>query len=456
MFIHPSTFTEQDKERVTQFAFEKLKVPGFAIYDSALASLYAYGIPTALVIDVGFEKTDITPIVNFSVEERARLTLYECGGEQMTQHLHKLLPELKAEDVEILKRSPICELLAPGVPIPGIDDAGEANENGAAKAETTTVVVGTGVKDGLIDEEEGSINVAAIVAAGKTREFLETREREKRGEAERRLPNRERLDSSFWTISKRGPDDPDPAMLLAASAVPEQPPTSPVTAEGTADTTSELRRQLRGWDTCGTRPLRDDETLREVTVGPERFRAAECGILDRIASGAHLCVSKVEDTPRRPELWENVIVVGKGSGVRGFADALVYALVQRFVIPPSTGTIFASELPTPSSGTGQSTPYGAGAAPGGGPNPLLVAATAGAAMHGGHSTHQQTPSTIKHVAEPGYFPEWKETGWEEAAFLGTQILSKVVFITDNGANHLYMNRGDYNEEGPSGIHRIFE
>jgi actin-related protein 9 len=136
--------------------------------------------------------------------------------------------------------------------------------------------------------------------------------------------------------------------------------------------------------------------------------------------------------------------------------------------------MFTSELPsnisTPT-GTGANTPQPSQLGPHGGPpsqvNPLLYAATTAQTQHlmphGGnpamagmhhsaHSSHGQTPTSIKIVKPPEYFPEWKEAGFEEASFLGAQVAAKVVFVVDQGQSKGYMTRTDYNDQGPTAIH----
>lgn len=76
----------------------------------------------------------------------------------------------------------------------------------------------------------------------------------------------------------------------------------------------------------------------------------------------------------------------------------------------------------------------------------------GQATHHMHSSHAQTPTSIKLAKIPEYFPEWKEVGYDEASFLGAQVAAKVLFIVDNGASNVYMTRTGYNEQGPGGIH----
>ena len=69
-----------------------------------------------------------------------------------------------------------------------------------------------------------------------------------------------------------------------------------------------------------------------------------------------------------------------------------------------------------------------------------------------HSCHAQTPTSIKLLKMPDYFPEWKDFGMEEAGFLGAQVAAKVVFVVDQGISKGFMSRTEYNELGPQGIH----
>lgn len=71
-----------------------------------------------------------------------------------------------------------------------------------------------------------------------------------------------------------------------------------------------------------------------------------------------------------------------------------------------------------------------------------------------HSGHEQTPKAIKLTKMPEYFPEWKDAGTEEAAFLGAQVAAKVVFVVDQGLSKGFMSRTEYNDLGPQGIHEF--
>lgn len=165
-------------------------------------------------------------------------------------------------------------------------------------------------------------------------------------------------------------------------------------------------------------------------------------------------------------------------GTLGFKEALLATLNARYLISPSSATIFTSELPsniTTPVATGANTPQPQAHAPhhGSGVNPLLLAATNNAnlappgqpqqqlhqqfqqqqaQLSHQHSSHAQTPTSIKLLKVPDYFPEWKEVGMEEAGFLGAQIAAKVFFVVDQGLSKGFMSRTEYNELGPQGIH----
>lgn len=187
----------------------------------------------------------------------------------------------------------------------------------------------------------------------------------------------------------------------------------------------------------------------------------------------------------------------------GFSQALVATLTQKYMLSPSA-TMFTSEIPsnltTPMATGGTNTPANPGQTPGPmhhpaahGVNPLLVAAThANApapatpgnndpATAAQHRSHSQTPTSIRTLKPPEYFPEWKDQGgsnapgatgaggtatastgpasstgrgMEEAIFLGAQVAAKVIFVLDQGLSKGFLSRVEYNESGPAAIHEF--
>lgn len=211
LMVSQPCWTCTDKERICQFIFEKLKTPGFGMMDAAAAINAAYNVQHSLVIDVGYEKTDITALIDWNIQEVNRTTI-PFGGNSMNKHLQKLLPELTEDEIDQLKRSNICEILPPGVPIPGEEDTDR--DTVVRPVEPTTIGMG-GVaqpkaldEEGNEEEEEGVTNIAAIVASGKTQEYLAKKEKEKADRkaglaaGEKRLPNYKRENNSFFYVEK--------------------------------------------------------------------------------------------------------------------------------------------------------------------------------------------------------------------------------------------------------------
>ncbi|KAL4801787.1 actin-domain-containing protein [Aspergillus unguis] len=484
MLISEPVWSLRDKETITQFVFEKFKTPAFCMMDAAAAVCYGYGTGTATVVDVGKNKVDVTAVTDFSVNEHGRgIALEGCGGDYLTERLLELLGSkgFTREMCEQLKRSTITELLPAGTPLPGA--SATARQDAPAPApqpgpgENPQPKPQNGTEN---EEDEGVLDVAAIVS-GNTSEYLAAREKEKGPKKGAdpaakpvRLPNSKKDKATFQYQEF-------------------------VKLEPEKDAPSGAGRFIR--------------QTRDIEVGVERFLAAtprqktdgrlSSAILEDIATQIHHTILAVPDATKRSELWDSLIVVGNGSKVKGFTQALLSTITQKFVLSPS-GTIFTSEIPSnfstpqPTGGTNTPAPGFPGQMhPGAhGVNPLLVAATHSGnpampnmppgtpgmdpslPMHHRSTGHSQTPTSVRTVKPPEYFPEWKEQtatqqsaqnnaningpegpaatggprGLEEAVFLGAQVASKVVFVIDQGISKGFMSRVEYNESGPSAIH----
>ncbi|RMZ80849.1 hypothetical protein DV737_g2836, partial [Chaetothyriales sp. CBS 132003] len=468
LMVAQPAWSARDKEIITQFVFENWKVPAFCMFDAALAAAYAYSTPSALVVDVGLDKCDVTAVTEFVVNDQGRaVALKDAGGRALTRRLLELLQSKGFDEsmAEQLKKSPICEILPPGSALPSEQPVANASATAAANI---------GASDSAADpkgeneeDNEGVLDVAAIVARDNAAELLAKREAEKAAKA----------------AAKKGGVAEAPKVARLKNA-----------ERAKAVFTYEELVSVNSANGADSPPSR--KRKREIEVGPERFMAATPlqgyaeGMLEKIAAAVHRTVLAVHDPTQRPALWDNLIVLGNGARTKGFTQALVSTLSSRYTLSPSTATIFTSELPsnftTPVATPGTNTPV-----PGHPPhpmshpashgvNPLLVAATRNVMQpHAGqvpqhlqvpgthtplpdptaHSTlhrgFSQSPTTIKTAKAPEYFPEWKDpavAGMEEAAFLGAQVAAKVVFITDQGASKGFMTRTEYNDVGPSGIH----
>jgi len=495
LVVSEPCWTARDKEIITQYFFENWKIPALCVMDSALAAAWGFGVQSACVVDVGLDKCDVTAIVEYVVNEVGRGVAIEgCGGSALTARLreefekqgekYKDIADL-SELAEQVKRSPVCEILLAGTPMPGQASQATPVQNPLVAASTgldskeqpvnnAPATSDQAVTDGDVvqeeEEEEGVLDVAAIVAQNNAAEIIAKREREKAEKEAKRKGNQAEQKTVRLRNSER---------YKTTFNFEEYPPPNVSSAPGNGANQSRKRK-------------------REVEIGLERFMAAtpstghSDSILDRIASAVHNTIMAVPEIKDRSSLWDNLIILGNGSRVRGFSNALVEVLSSRYTLSPSNTTMFTSEIPsnfsTPVPTGGTNTPIpGQPSHPqnhiSSSVNPLLVAATKNmmqpgqhlqvpgqlppnAQLHGAfagmeslqqHSYRgwSQSPTSMKTVKAPDYFPEWKDpsvAGMEEASFLGAQVAAKVVFIVDQGASKGFLTRSEYNELGPEGIH----
>lgn len=361
LVISQPAWTAQDHEKLTQFFFEKFKTPAFCLMDSALAVCYAFATSTATVVDVGHGKCDVSAVSDFVVNDLGRASvLTGCGGEGLTRRLFDLLSSqgFTMEMCEQLKRSSICEVLPPGTDFPEENDSDEpvinpasaasADANGMGEGQRGSISAQGGLglaanipeddpdRDPKEAEDEGVLDVASIVASGKTSEWVAKREKEKAEKAAARkaaadaalapkvikLPNSKRVKATLHYNERRPLEDLNinGKRIIAVedgqeNGVPKRQKTPEMTNENTAEPENEspaARKEVR---------RRNRDTIafvrRDIEVGVERFQAADGGILDQIADSIHRCILSVPEISKRSELWDSLIVIGNGSRIKG-------------------------------------------------------------------------------------------------------------------------------------------
>ena len=350
LLISEPCWTPQDHEKLTQFFFERFKMPAFAIMDSALATSYAYGIHSGTVIDVGFEKADITAVSDFIVHQLGRtIAVNGCGGEVLTQRLMELLGSkgFSKEMCEQLKRSTICEILPQGTPMPISTNQGTGS--GAASVPSSAVngpdtrklsaVSGldADARDQGDEENGGVLDVAKLVATGNMEDYLAKKEKEKAEKAVAKkkgaeakeaapkavkLPNAKKERNTFMyedhaLLSVLKEMNLKNDKLAEAQAVLDEGPQGRAKSpEANGSTTA---TGLDGELTSPTQPSKQYKGAirREIEVGTERFQAATGGILERLADAVYRTITSVEEVRQRSELWDSLIIVGNGSKIKG-------------------------------------------------------------------------------------------------------------------------------------------
>ncbi|KAF2860302.1 actin-like ATPase domain-containing protein [Piedraia hortae CBS 480.64] len=436
IIVAEPVWTVRDHERITQFFFEKFKVPAFSMIDSASAVAYAYNVSTATIVDIGLDKADVTCITDYTVHEIGRtLAMPGCGGEAMTQHLLELLRgrDFDHEMCEQLKKSPICEILSPEQ----LSEVPSSDHNPTTVAALQPPAVEVTVEKRL-EDDEGVLDIASIVTGGHMNEYLAQKEREKAAKqakkgAEAALPpaklaNHKRIINTFLyeNIPRQG--------------VSEKSNTG---VQGGASTSSDKLTETGEASQDKPSPGKPQENNREIEVGTERFSPASPSFLNTLTSKIYLSITTCPVTSRRGELWENIIITGQGSRVPGFREAVLLSLQRRFQVGSGEGLAVGGYHPTQSAHPA--------------PPPNLYAA--GGLGAGGFSI-PQTPSSIKMAKVPEHFAEWKEVNYYDAGFVGAQIAARVLYASPqasvNGESGIkgFLNRIEYNDLGPRGVREI--
>ncbi|OLN95634.1 SWI/SNF and RSC complexes subunit arp9 [Colletotrichum chlorophyti] len=230
MLMASPQWCRPDTETIARYIFEKTRTPALCMIHSGIAAQYGIKWPSMTVVDIGYEKVDVTCIHDGRVVNHKQLgfptpDVFISGGEIFTR---KLLDKLKDKDftydmAEQLKKSHICEVLpyAPNSPdlmeLPTAQTAGVAPSTSIPDAPLLTEPAARPVVDDEPEEkivgEDGVLDVASIVTSGNARDFLAKKEKEKtekgkggrKGKAVQeteaakpvRLPNSKRMHNTF-------------------------------------------------------------------------------------------------------------------------------------------------------------------------------------------------------------------------------------------------------------------
>ncbi|KAK0714829.1 hypothetical protein B0H67DRAFT_664529 [Lasiosphaeris hirsuta] len=439
MLMASPQWTRPDFETIAGYVFEQTKTPALCLIHSGIATQYGLKWPHMTVVDVGFEKVDVTCIYESRVVSHVDIGGYPTddgryisGGEVFTRKLQTLLKGkgFDHEMAEQLKKSPICEVLPY---VPETPDLMELPESDILPADAPRILepedTALDIDGNKVVDDEGVLDVASLVVSGQTREFLAKKEKEKaekakagrKGKADKeaadaaaralRLPNSKRTRNVFHFEDVVTEDVPVTTVAkengTAATGDAGVPTTTTAEGGATSETdapkpeTSE-QQPSGGEDAAKTEAQPPTEAApstevaiqterqtkrvrRDIEIGLERFLFADRDEIDRIVTAIYRAVQNIEDMYMRPQCWENIVFVGNGTRIRGLKDNILQTLQARHLVSPSSATMFTSELPsnigTPS-GTGSQTPTSSFA---GGPphqlpttsnvNPLLQAAT---------------------------------------------------------------------------------
>lgn len=255
-------WTRPDCEAITRYIFERTKTPALCLLHSGVATQYGLRWPSLTVVDIGYEKVDVTCIYeNRLVSQRdVRDVIGDgaiSGGNVFTKKLFGLLKDKEngftEEMAEQLKKSNICEVLSyaperqelmelPTESVqPDIPDAAAPAPAPAAAASGTTV----GDAPAVIDAEDGDdataandgvLNIADIVTSGQTKEFLAKKEKEKAEKAKAGKKNKAAADAADASRALRLPNSKRlKSVFHYEEVIQEEPSAPPPKANGTTN-----------------------------------------------------------------------------------------------------------------------------------------------------------------------------------------------------------------------------
>ncbi|RFU72072.1 actin arp9 [Trichoderma arundinaceum] len=243
MLMASPQWTRPDCETIARYIFEKTKTPALCLIHSGIATQYGLKWPNMTVIDIGYEKVDVTAIhdgrvINHMDLGRPQPGRHISGGEVFTRKLQQLLESkgFNHDMAEQLKKSGICEVLpyAPTLkklvelPVDASDakhphsqshSAGLGAESASAAAAdgqsvprisepSRTEDVAMEDNDGLDTniDDDGVLDVASIVTSGQTKEFLAKKEKEKERGKPGRKPKDKEADAAAQARPVRQPN----------------------------------------------------------------------------------------------------------------------------------------------------------------------------------------------------------------------------------------------------------
>ncbi|KAI1083183.1 hypothetical protein F5B20DRAFT_528928 [Whalleya microplaca] len=406
-------------EAIARYIFEKTKTPSLCLINSAMAAQYGLKWPTMTVVDIGFEKVDVTCIYEHNIVAHKELGYPSpvreiSGGEVFTQKLYSLLKDkgFTYDMAEQLKKSPLCEVLPFAPDSPDLMDlptdigsptlTTQAASSFPPSGDGSKVVepakpataFGGDVDDGVSEGKEGDegvLNVANIVTSGNTREFLAKREKEKAEKAKlkkqskgqeaepaaakpARLPNSRRMVNTFH-YEELVHEDVEVPISTGAQANPSNGTNGTASAgdapsadnaPGNEEVKPEAKPEGNG-EANGSNAQPGTEAATK-TATERRTRRVRKDIevgLERFLFADRGEIDRITttiyrtiqsiDAYQRPGCWDNIVFVGNGSRLRGIKENIMQTLNARHLISPSTATMFTSELPS-----NMATPSGTG------------------------------------------------------------------------------------------------
>ncbi|KAJ7695092.1 actin-related protein [Mycena rosella] len=163
MLSLPPGLSRDTHERICQIFFERFNVAGLAILERPVGQLYAANSLSGVVVDIGHDKTDITPIYDGFIVHSAR-TSTSVGVRDCQNYLAYLLRS---------NQSVMSAISPPDAPL-DFDAAHSALLELVSQVWKAGHVKVPSDGETAIAEDEGVTDIAAVIVAGKERALIES------------------------------------------------------------------------------------------------------------------------------------------------------------------------------------------------------------------------------------------------------------------------------------------
>ncbi|KAG0678133.1 Actin-like protein arp9 (SWI/SNF complex component arp9) [Pichia californica] len=258
-------------ESIINYLFESINLNSISLVPIELCSMFSYGsISNALIIDIGYEKSEILPIIDYQLYSPSKKVI-DKGGSSINQNLIKLLPKFNNDQIEILKKSSIFECLSE-------EDAKKSFYGMEGLIENLDSINNNEDEDDDLDgieKDDGILDIATIVTSEKsTRELLDetNKKLKKKGEQEKKKKNSELESNNFYDF---------------------------------------------------------DGNL--LTVGKERFQGCN-ELIDQLVFNIYHSLNKIPDLKKRQDCYDNIIITGQTSKIKGFKEKIIFHLFNNYIV----------------------------------------------------------------------------------------------------------------------------
>lgn len=378
----PAPVSRLSQAYISQIFFERFNSPGLCLVEKPLLSSYAAGVLSSVIVDLGWEATSVVPVIDCAVQHSAAVQA-DVGARHCTLWLAHLL----RQDASIVKA---LEALA-------AHRAGSTAGAGSVEERLQEALVALAtqlVQDGHIrtpnegdeasgGDDEGTLDVAAALVAGREKAVVEEQARRKAAmEAAAAAGNDEGAVAAITGEQGQAGGSTDASAVLVdfRGLKIKVGPSRFRYAEPLLDPSILASVRGLGEKEVGAKPFGagpDPSERIDVMEPTSQNFATAISVPEAVSLAINAC-----ELERRPGLWENLVITGASTRVRGLGALLLSAMARFVASAPTEASQVAGE-----------------------PNPLQA-------------------HNVRALRVPDYFAEFKERT-DLAPFLGATIHAKV-------------------------------